>query len=153
MREEEGSLAGPGTPGSVLIVSDNRETSGLVAEFLRREGYAVGCIDNVFVADSALDDLDMYLEDTFDVILLDVTLAGIDAVDLLQSVQARGISIPSIVLTASSDEAHWLETLKAGAFDYVSEPVDFAYLGTTVAAAVAYQARHNRALGEWQRQE
>jgi two-component system OmpR family response regulator len=131
-------------PAGVLLVGDNQETTALISEFLRREGYAVGAIDNAFVA-GTVDDLDtVSLMEAYDVVLLDLSRAGADAQELLRRVQASGVSLPIIALTATADEAHALETLQAGAFDYVAEPVDFAYLRQTVAAAVAFQTRRNR---------
>jgi DNA-binding response OmpR family regulator len=135
MALEEHSHAVTNARARVLIVDDNVEVVDLLSEFLSREGYALGCADN------GHDALDMILDEAFDAVLLDITLPGIDGLEVLRRIRAKGVLVPIIILTASSDEAVALETLRAGAFDYVAKPFDFAYLAQTLAAAVVHRRR------------
>jgi DNA-binding NtrC family response regulator len=79
-----------------------------------------------------------------DVVLLDVILPEIDGMEVLRRMGPLAEELPVIMITRHHDDAIALETLGAGAFDYMAKPVDCVYLAQTVAAAVAYRRRTGR---------
>ena len=58
----------------------------------------------------------------FDAILLDVMMPGIDGLEVLRQLRARGVSTPVLMLTARGDEADRVVGLELGADDYVAKP-------------------------------
>lgn len=103
----------------ILIVDDDLELRGLLAEVLSGYGYQ---------AEAAGDGLAMYgaLErEAFDLILLDIMMPGDDGLALCRALRAPGsayVSIPIIFLTALKDTADTVVGLEIGGDDYLSKP-------------------------------
>ncbi len=71
-----------------------------------------------------------------DVVLLDIMLPGIGGVDTLKEIKQRYPELPVIMLSAQGKIDVAIETLKLGATDYFSKPVDFAKLEVSVKNAI-----------------
>ena len=99
-------------PGLVLTLTDR----------LRSEGYAVT---------SATDGpagLAQATSDSFDVMLLDVMLPGMNGFDLCRELRRRGVTTPMIMLTARGQTVDKVHGLKIGADDYLTKPFDMLEL-------------------------
>ena len=72
-----------------------------------------------------------------DVVLLDFHMPGMDGLEVLRRI---GTLAPVIMVTANTDIPAARETLKSGAFDYVTKPVDFDHLDRVIEAALAWGA-------------
>lgn len=103
------------SPVFVLVVEDDPEISRLVAEFLRREGFAVEVADSGKAMDSVLQRLRP------DLIVLDLMLPGEDGLSICRRLRASG-TIPILMLTAKSDEIDRVVGLEMGADDYLTKP-------------------------------
>jgi len=117
----------------VLVVEDDRELAGMLAELLAGEGYAV---------DIALDGqrgLHRGLTRSYQVIVLDRGLPAIDGLDLLTRLRARGVLTPVLVLSAFGNPADRVRGLDAGAEDYLAKPFD---IGELLARLRALRRRH-----------
>jgi DNA-binding response OmpR family regulator len=99
----------------ILVVDDEPGIRELVGTYLRDEGYSV---DEVADGESALRRL---VESTFDVIVLDLRLPGINGLDVLREVR-RTSDVYVILLTARAEESDRLIGLELGADDYVTKP-------------------------------
>jgi two-component system response regulator QseB len=120
-------------PPDLLLVEDDSALSGLLAELLTDEGYAV---------DQALDGqrgLHLSLTRTYDVIVLDRGLPAIEGVDVLRRLRRGGITTPALILTARGTLADRVEGLDAGAEDYLVKPFDVEEL---LARLRALRRRH-----------
>lgn len=71
-----------------------------------------------------------------DIVLLDIMLPGIGGVETLREIKAKYPDVPVIMLSAQGKVDVAIETLKVGATDYFSKPVDFAKLEISVKNAV-----------------
>ena len=71
------------------------------------------------------------------VVLLDIRMPGIGGDTVLVRLRTSTPSLPVIMVTGNRDEDEAKRVLAAGAWDYVSKPVDSAYLEHAIAAAVA----------------
>jgi two-component system response regulator AtoC len=71
-----------------------------------------------------------------DVVLLDIMLPGIGGVDTLKEIKQRFPELPVIMLSAQGKIDVAIETLKLGATDYFSKPVDFAKLEVSIKNAI-----------------
>lgn len=105
-------------PADLLLVEDDGALSGLLAELLSDEGYAV---------DRARDGqqgLHLGLTRTYDIIVLDRGLPAIEGVDVLRRLRRGGVTTPALILTARGTVADRVEGLDAGAEDYLVKPFD-----------------------------
>ena len=114
----------------ILIVEDEAAIrTGLMDVFVYH-GYEVD-----FAADGN-DGLDKALTGTFDLVLLDVMLPGMDGFEICNRIRARDRDQPIIMLTARSGDADIIEGLSLGADDYVSKPFSVAQLVLRVQAVL-----------------
>ena len=100
----------------ILIVEDDESIRGLIKMTLSMENYDTEEADNGQTAYELLQ------EETFDLILLDIMLPGMDGYQLLQKV--KGKEIPVIFLTAKISVQDKVFGLKMGADDYITKPFE-----------------------------
>ena len=129
--ERTTGAAGPSLP-RILIVDDEEAVQDVLREYFDDQGYAVETAPNAVAALAAVR------ERLPDVVMLDLNLPG--AMVGLEVLGALAARCPVIVITANTDDQVGHETLRLGAFDYVSKPFDFAYLDLAVQAALACYA-------------
>lgn len=99
----------------VLLVDDEPEIVEVLRGYLEREGLAVESCGTVAEALGAL-------QRAPDILVLDITLPDGSGLDVLRAAAVPGKRIPTIMLTARSDEADRIVGLELGADDYVSKP-------------------------------
>jgi two-component system, NtrC family, response regulator AtoC len=108
---------------SVLVVDDDKAFQLLADEALTAEGFEVRAVGTIARALAAIDD------SAPDVIILDRRLPDGDGIDMLASLRAEGASAPLvIVVTAYGDVENAVEALRAGAWDYLTKPVQLTDL-------------------------
>ena len=100
----------------ILIVEDDESIRGLIKMTLSMENYDTEESDNGQTA------YELIQEETFDLILLDIMLPGMDGYQLLQKV--KGKEIPVIFLTAKISVQDKVFGLKMGADDYITKPFE-----------------------------
>src|SRR5262249_52111519 len=81
---------------------------------------------DVTEADSGLAAIDLIQKRTFDLILLDIMMPGIDGLETLRRIrrQKSSSALPVIMVTAKAESSNIVEALELGANDYVTKPVD-----------------------------
>ena len=99
-----------------LLIDDDHRIAELLQAFLGQNRVSV-----VHQSDGqrGLQSLDA---DSFDVVLLDVMMPGIDGLEVCRRIRSRGSRIPIIMLTARGDEADRVVGLELGADDYLAKP-------------------------------
>src|SRR3984957_15924646 len=113
----------------VLVVEDEVRLSENVASALRKgPSYAVDC------AEDGPTGLHLSANRYYDLIILDLMLPGLDGLDVLRKMRARGDGTPVLILTAKSEAGSIIALLNAGADDYLTKPFD---LGELIARAKA----------------
>ena len=105
-------------PGHILIVDDDRELSGMLGEYLAREGFGVASAPDAETATSALAAREP------DLVILDVMLPGRSGLDLLRELRAARPRLPVLMLTARGDPVDRIIGLELGADDYLPKPFD-----------------------------
>ncbi|MEZ4698363.1 MAG: response regulator transcription factor [Rhodothermales bacterium] len=103
----------------LLLVEDEESISVPVARGLAEEGYAVD------VASDGLEGLRMALVNTYDVLVVDWRLPGIDGRTLVERIRGAKVRTPLMMLTAVREVENRVEGLNAGADDYLTKPFDF----------------------------
>jgi DNA-binding response OmpR family regulator len=106
----------------ILIVEDEERIASFVAKGLRADGYRT-----TTVADG-IEGLDLALTGSFDLVILDIGLPGMDGFEVLERLRAQGSKVPVIVLTARDSVTDTVSALEGGADDYMPKPFRFAEL-------------------------
>ena len=119
---------------SILIVDDDVRLCQLIAESFAGTGYAIQAVHD------GSSGLARALEGSFDLLLLDVMLPGLDGFELLTQLRRRS-AVPVIMLTARGSEQDRVIGLNAGADDYLSKPFGPEELAARI-AAVLRRSRH-----------
>ena len=110
---------------SILVVDDEPDERDVLSAVLARAGHVVRCADSVATALTALG-----AEPPPDLILLDLGMPGVGGLALLVEVReaARTAGVPVIVVSGSAEASVRVESLDAGANDYITKPVNGAEL-------------------------
>jgi two-component system response regulator QseB len=130
---ENGPVSTPDTAPRLLLIEDEPELVGMLIRLLAEEGYRVD------VAADGQHGLHLGLTRTYDVLLLDRGLPALEGLDLLTRLRSRGVSTPTLVLSALGNPADRVTGLDAGAEDYLSKPFDIDEL---LARLRALRRRH-----------
>ncbi|WP_374989785.1 sigma-54-dependent transcriptional regulator [Humidesulfovibrio sp.] len=72
----------------------------------------------------------------YDLILMDVRMAGLSGIEALKEIKAYNPAIPILIMTAYSNVESAVEAIKAGAYDYLTKPLDFDELKLTLERAL-----------------
>jgi len=103
------------TEVTALVIEDDKQVSQLIRLYLAQAGY------RVLTAEDGLSGLLMALEDSPDIVLLDLNLPDMDGIEVCQNVRKQS-EVPIIMVTARVEEDDRLTGLDLGADDYVSKP-------------------------------
>ncbi len=112
----------------VLIVEDEPKMAAFIAKALEEEGFALG------QAKDGHEALEILMEGTFDVVILDVMLPGPDGISVLKRYRQRGGKTPVLLVSARGHVSERVEGLNAGADDYLPKPFVLAELVARVRA-------------------
>ena len=112
----------------VLIIEDDPEFLKLLTIFVRENGCSVVSGSS---AESGLAKVRIH---GLNVVLLDIMLPDGDGVDVLKKIHKIYPRVPVIMITGVKDIEIATECMRNGAVDYITKPVDFEYLRTTLLA-------------------
>ena len=119
----------------VLVVDDERRLARSLELGLEAEGFAVD------VAHDGTDGLWMARENTYDAIVLDLMLPGINGYRVCATLRAEEDWTPILMLTAKDGEWDQVEGLDTGADDYLTKPFSFPVLVARLRAVARRGAR------------
>ena len=100
---------------AVLLIDDDVELAGMLADYLRRDGFAVD------LAHDGESGVQAALSGNFAIAVLDVMMPGISGIEALRRIRA-GSRMPVLMLTARGDDMDRIVGLELGADDYVPKP-------------------------------
>jgi DNA-binding response OmpR family regulator len=124
----------------LLVVDDEIDLANAVAKGLRREGYAVD------VVGSGAEALDQLSFTEYDLVCLDLTMPGIDGLDVCRQLRATPGSQPRVLmLTARDAVADRVTGLDVGADDYLVKPFSFPELAARVRTLLRRDTPHHSA--------
>jgi DNA-binding NtrC family response regulator len=121
----------------VLLVDDDVSLAETLEIGLRKRGY------EVTTRASAEDAQGLVMSEDFDVVVTDLNMRHVNGIELCERIVANRADVPVIVLTAFGSLDTAVSAIRAGAYDFISKPVELEAL----AIAVDRAARH-RQLGE-----
>ena len=116
--------------GFRVLVAEDEQTFGLtVTRFLQKTGHEVKICTNGKATLKALDSAE------WDVLLLDLKLPDADGVDILARVRKEHPELQTIIVTGFANVQSAIDTMRLGAFDYLTKPPNFEELGMRVEKA------------------
>lgn len=123
------SAAAP-RPAQILVIDDEPDLRTLYELTLLREGYRVEAAGSVSEAWQHLE------AGRFDAVITDMRLPDGEGMEIIHRIQKDQRSERCVVMTAYGSAENAVEALKAGAFDYLTKPVDLKQFRAVVASAV-----------------
>lgn len=103
---------------NALVVEDNPINMELVVEILTINGFTV---DGAVNGEEAIDRVD---KKTYDIVLMDIELPGMDGVEAARRIKSRYRYLPVIALTSYAMKGDGDRFIAAGFDDYISKPLD-----------------------------
>lgn len=113
----------------VLLIEDDELFRESIIDYLDEEY-------EVLAADSAEEALRLLKEQSPELALLDINLPGMDGMEFLKKVKPLESNLPVIMLTASESIPKVVESVKLGAYDYLTKPLDTDKLFFTISRAL-----------------
>ncbi len=102
---------------TILIVDDEAGVRSSLAGVLRDEGYQVDTVDSGEAC------LEQVRRKAYDVLLLDIWLPGMDGLDTLEELRARGLEAEVVMISGHGSIENAVRATKLGAFDFVEKPL------------------------------
>jgi len=126
--------------GHCLVVDDQELNRSLLRDLLEARGYRVSEADSGAAALAAIG------QETPDVVLLDVSMPGMDGFEVCRRLRAdpRTQALPVLLVTALAAREHRLQGMEAGANDYITKPIDRAELVLRVRNAIQMRRLHRQ---------
>lgn len=124
----------PPNTGRVLVVDDHAQARESMVDVLRQAGHDVACCS------SAVEALDQVARETYDCVLTDLKMPGMNGVEFIVQLERRQYGAQVVMVTAHASVASAVEAMRHGAFDYIEKPFDVEKLENLVAQAI----RHGR---------
>jgi DNA-binding NtrC family response regulator len=131
--------------GRILVVDDEVNARTALAELLRDEGYDVETAADAFKA------LGKFPEFAPHVVLTDLKMPGMDGIELVKKLRASEDPPAVVVMTAFGAVQSALDAMRAGAYEYLTKPLNFDELRVVIEKVLDHQALEREARGLRQR--
>ncbi len=112
----------------ILVIEDEHRIATAIKKGLEQESYAVD------VAYTGTDGYDLASTESYDVMIVDRMLPGMDGLTICKQLRAQDIHTPILILTAKGQVQDKVQGLNAGADDYLTKPFSFEELVARVRA-------------------
>jgi len=120
--------SGSGT--SLLIVDDEADVCNVLAEILTAKGYVARTETRATAV------MERLRQDRCEVVLLDLFMPELNGIELLKEIKGEFEDLPIVVLTGKGDITTAVAAMQAGASDFISKPVEGAFLDLRIQRAV-----------------
>lgn len=127
--------------GRILVVDDKDNIRALLSDILSPT-------HDVQLAADGLAAREMLESQTFEVVLTDVRMPGLDGFELVQLIKARWPLTEVVMMTAHASIPAAVEAMRKGAYDYVQKPFDPDDVSLVVARALERHREHPRSAGQ-----
>lgn len=104
---------------NILLIEDEKNLALFIEKGLKQAGYTIKKSKDGSMG------LKMAASESFDLILLDLMLPGINGFDLLKNLRSFGVKTPVIIITALSNTEHVVKGFDLGAVDYIRKPFEW----------------------------
>ena len=114
----------------ILIVDDERSMCDLLETDLRLRDFAPRCFTSAEAA------FDAFCRDDFEVVLTDLKMPGMDGIQFCSRLVANRPDVPVIVMTAFGSLETAIAAIRAGAYDFVTKPIELELLAVILCRAI-----------------
>ena len=116
----------------ILIIEDERSIRNVLQNILSDEDKSY----DVLTAENGIKGLEVVKKTTLDLVLCDIKMPGIDGVEVLEEIVKLYPGLPVLMISGHGDIDTAVETIKKGAYDYISKPPDLNRLLNSVRNAL-----------------
>jgi DNA-binding NtrC family response regulator len=116
----------------ILVVDDERSMCDLLQVDLRLRGFTPECFT------SAADAADAISRDDYNVVLTDLKMPGMDGIEFCGRIAANRPDVPVVVMTAFGSLETAVAAIRAGAYDFVTKPIEMELLALILHRAVEH---------------
>ncbi|MBU4267765.1 MAG: diguanylate cyclase [Acidobacteria bacterium] len=106
----------------ILIVDDDKAVRESLNDFLEFHGFAVAAVE------SAAKALEILAKSDFDLVISDLVMPKMDGISLIKAIRESGRDIPFLVMTGFASIEYAVESMKAGAADFITKPLKFDHV-------------------------
>ncbi len=124
----------PETQSRILIIEDDQAFLDLLRETLTRRGYQADCVTQTTNADHKLQQYD------YDLVLTDINIPGETGTAFCARLKQTLPDLPVLVMTAFGSLETAIEALRAGAYDFITKPVDLDLLDIALQRALQHRS-------------
>ena len=117
----------------ILVVDDEESIVAAFRHFLRDEGH------DFRIASNGEDAVDLIAQRPPNLVIMDVRMPGRDGLAALQDIRGRFPDVYVVIMTAYGTSQTSIDAIRAGAFDYLTKPLDLDQLRTVIGKALAAQ--------------
>ncbi len=122
----------------ILLVEDDQDMCKLLEVDLHRRGYTINWHTSADQGLSALKSRE------FDLVIADINLPGMNGLELCARVVSNRPDVPVIMMTAFGSIETAIAAIRAGAYDFITKPVDLDILALSIERAVKHRALHEK---------
>lgn len=119
--------------GNVIVIEDDQEMCNLLEVALHRREFSVTTYTS---GKEGLDAVDLQ---STDVVLADINLPDMNGLDICKTIVTNLPDIPVIVMTAFGNMDTAIAAIRAGAYDFVTKPLDMDILSVSLERAIRYR--------------
>lgn len=119
----------------ILVVDDEVKACELLKRFLELKGY------EVIISNNGEDAIEKVKNEKPDAMLLDIRMPGMEGTEALKRVREFDKDIGIIMVTAVEEESVCKVALRSGADEYITKPIDFNYLETSMLADLVMRGK------------
>jgi len=106
----------------ILVVDDDDTVRGSLGDLLEFHGFTVTAVA------SAGQALEAVAESDFDLVISDLVMPGMSGIELIQAIRKAGKDMPLLVMTGFASIEYAVESMKAGACDFITKPLKFDHV-------------------------
>lgn len=114
----------------ILIVDDDEAVLSTLCKVVKAAGLEAE------TAQEGQEALQKLSEDTFDLILMDVNMPGMDGFEVIQNIRSKKITTPIIIISGRKEDTDTIYGLDIGADDYVTKPFNPVTIGAKIKALI-----------------
>jgi DNA-binding response OmpR family regulator len=124
----------------ILVAEDDAPLADFLCQQLQQEQFSVQVVSDGIAAQQLASD------QSYDLVLLDLTLPGAQGLDVLRVIRSKKPDLPVLIVTGANKVEERVRGLDAGADDYVAKPFDFSELSARIRAVLRRGSRSQRAV-------
>jgi DNA-binding NtrC family response regulator len=119
----------------ILVVDDDQSVAAAFERFLRHEGH------RPHLASDAADAFRQVGENQPDLVFMDIRMPGVDGLQALKALREQYPDVYVVIMTAHGTSQTSIDAIRAGAFEYVTKPLDLEALRTIIGHALSARSR------------